>query len=252
MSDTTRFLDHLRAVGRSLRTATLADIQGYVDTIEGAASTRARRIASMKSLLSFAYKTGYTQFNVGRVILSPKLPNNLAERIITEEQTIRMITAAKPGRDQTLVRLLYVAGVRVSEAEGLRWCHVHRRGDGAQITVHGKGGKTRHVLLTPTITRDLAALPGDAGDDDPVFLSRTGKPLKARDMRNIISKTAKKAGITASVSPHWLRHAHASHALDRGAPIHLVQQDLGHASVATTSRYLHARPDDGSARFLVA
>ncbi len=251
-SDTARLLGHLRAVGRCLRTAKLTDIQGYVNTIEGAASTKARRIASMKSLLSFAHRTGYTQFNVGRAVLSPKLPNNLAERIITEEQTIRMITAAKPGRDQTLVRLLYVAGVRVSEAEGLRWRHVHPRGDGAQVTVHGKGGKTRHVLLTPTITRELGALRGDAGDDDPVFRSRTGKPLRARDMRNVVYKVAKKAGIEASVSPHWLRHAHASHALDRGAPIHLVQQDLGHASVATTSRYLHARPDDGSARFLVA
>lgn len=228
------------------------DIQSYVESIEGAASTKARRIASMKSLLSFAYKTGYIRYNVGRAVVSPKLPNNLAERIINEEAVIKMITVARAGRDQTLVRLLYVAGLRVSEAEGLRWRHVHPRGDGSVVTIHGKGGKTRHLLLTPTITRELAALRGEAGDDDPVFKSRTGKPLRARDIRNVVYKTAKKAGIAAAVSPHWLRHAHASHALDRGAPIHLVQQDLGHASVATTSRYLHARPDDGSARFLVA
>ncbi|MBU4356156.1 MAG: tyrosine-type recombinase/integrase, partial [Proteobacteria bacterium] len=59
-----------------------------------------------------------------------------------------------------------------------------------------------------------------------------------------------RAGIEGAVSPHWLRHAHASHALDRGAPIHLVQATLGHASVATTGKYLHARPDDSSARYL--
>ncbi len=251
-SDTSRFLGHLRTLGRDLRSATLMDVQSYLDCIVGAPATKARRIASMKSLLSFAYKTGYTRFNVGRAILAPKLPNDLAERILSEELVIRMIAAAKPGRDQTLVRLLYVAGVRVSEAEGLHWRHIHQRGDGAQITVHGKGGKTRHILLTPTITKDLSALRGDAGDDDPVFRSRTGKPLRVRDIRNVIYKVARAAGITAAVSPHWLRHAHASHALDRGAPIHLVQQDLGHASVATTSRYLHARPDDGSANYLPA
>jgi hypothetical protein len=66
----------------------------------------------------------------------------------------------------------------------------------------------------------------------------------------IIRRAALRAGVAEGVSPHWLRHAHASHALDHGAPIHLVQATLGHSSVATTSRYLHARPGDSSARFL--
>ena len=66
----------------------------------------------------------------------------------------------------------------------------------------------------------------------------------------IVRQAAKQAGVTGTVSPHWLRHAHASHALDHGAPIHLVQATLGHASVSTTSAYLHARPGDSSARYL--
>jgi integrase/recombinase XerD len=66
----------------------------------------------------------------------------------------------------------------------------------------------------------------------------------------IVRSAARRVGIEANVSPHWLRHAHASHSLDRGAPIHLVQATLGHASVATTGRYLHARPQDSSARYL--
>jgi hypothetical protein len=69
-------------------------------------------------------------------------------------------------------------------------------------------------------------------------------------VRAIVRHAAEGAGIDSGVSPHWLRHAHASHALDHGAPIHLVQATLGHGSVATTSRYLHARPGDSSARFL--
>lgn len=63
-------------------------------------------------------------------------------------------------------------------------------------------------------------------------------------------QAARTAGIALAVSPHWLRHAHATHALDRGAPIHLVQATLGHVSVATTGRYLHARPSESSGKYL--
>ena len=86
--------------------------------------------------------------------------------------------------------------------------------------------------------------------DAPVFRSRKGGPLDASQVHRIVKGAAERAGLPAEVSAHWLRHAHASHSLDRGAPIHLVQQTLGHASVATTGRYLHARPTDSSARYL--
>jgi integrase/recombinase XerD len=65
-----------------------------------------------------------------------------------------------------------------------------------------------------------------------------------------VRQAARRAGLALPVSPHWLRHAHASHALDRGAPLHLVQATLGHTSIATTGRYLHARPRESSSRFL--
>jgi integrase/recombinase XerD len=69
-----------------------------------------------------------------------------------------------------------------------------------------------------------------------------------RNARQVIGKAADEAAL--EMSPHWLRHSHASHALDNGAPIHLVQQGLGHENVSTTSLYLHARPNDGASRFL--
>src|SRR6185369_12050977 len=90
---------------------------------------------------------------------------------------------------------------------------------------------------------------------DLVFASRSGQPLDRGRVRVILRQAARNAGVadkTPQISPHWLRHAHASHALDHGAPIHLVQATLGHSSVATTSAYLHARPGDSSARFLNA
>ncbi len=94
------------------------------------------------------------------------------------------------------------------------------------------------------------ALQEDGEPDAPVFRSRKGGALSSSAVYRIVRQAAERTGLPAGVSPHWLRHAHASHALDRGAPIHLVQATLGHASVATTGRYLHARPNDSSARYL--
>jgi integrase/recombinase XerD len=96
----------------------------------------------------------------------------------------------------------------------------------------------------------LQQLRGEAGPDAPVFRSAKGGALDPSQVHRIVKAAAARAGLPAAVSAHWLRHAHASHALDRGAPIHLVQATLGHSSVATTGRYLHARPNDSSSRYL--
>ncbi len=78
----------------------------------------------------------------------------------------------------------------------------------------------------------------------------TSPPARLHLRHRVVKAAARQAGLGGAVSAHWLRHAHASHALDRGAPVSLVQATLGHASVATTGRYLHARPNDSSARYL--
>jgi integrase/recombinase XerD len=96
----------------------------------------------------------------------------------------------------------------------------------------------------------LLSIRGDAGLVDAIFRSRKGGHLDASQVRRIVYAAAKKAGLEQKVSPHWMRHAHASHALDRSAPIHLVQVTLGHASVSTTGRYLHARPTESSSFYL--
>ena len=94
------------------------------------------------------------------------------------------------------------------------------------------------VLVKRDTWQELQTLRGTAGPHDPVFRSRKGAHLTASQLWRIIKAAAKRAGLPAEVSTHWLRHAHASHSLDRGAPISLVQNTLGHASVATTGRYL--------------
>src|SRR5215475_6546047 len=89
-------------------------------------------------------------------------------------------------------------------------------------------------------------LRGDAGANDPVFASRKGGRLTARAVHGMVKRTAARAGVDAAISPHWLRHAHGSHAIDEGAPLHEVQATLGNANVTTTSGYLHARPGSSS------
>ena len=96
----------------------------------------------------------------------------------------------------------------------------------------------------------LLSIRGEADPGQAVFRSRRGGPLDPSRVRRIVYAAARKAGLEQRVSPHWMRHAHASHALDRRAPIHLVQATLGHASVATTGRYLHARPTESSGFYL--
>ena len=99
--------------------------------------------------------------------------------------------------------------------------------------------------------QQLLALKGAAKAADAIFPSRKGGgALDVSQVRRIVYGAARKAGLEQKVSPHWMRHAHASHALDRSAPIHLVQATLGHASVSTTGKYLHARPTESSSFYL--
>jgi integrase/recombinase XerD len=132
----------------------------------------------------------------------------------------------------------------------LKWCDLLPRNDGGQVTVFDKGGKIRAILLKPKTWNWLLSFRGDAAPADPVFRSRKGGHLDVSQIRRVVYAAAQRAGLSQKVSPHWLRHAHASHALDRSTPIHLVQTTLGHASVSTTGRYLHARPSESSSLYL--
>jgi hypothetical protein len=108
------------------------------------------------------------------------------------------------------------------------------------------------VLLTPSLWSRLRALRGNARPDDPVFRSQHGGPLDPSQVHRIMKTVALQAKLPSDISVHGLRHAHASHALDRGCPVHVVQTTLGHASLSTTTRYSHARPGDSSARYVNA
>jgi len=241
-------------VSKPLARVTLSDLQAWREHLgQGSLKPASinRALTAVKSLLAFAQETGYLPFNVGAAVKLHPHRDPLAQRILEESQVARLIDAAPEGRNRVLLKLLYASGVRVSEVCGLKWADTLARQEGGQITVYGKGGKTRTVLLKPKVWQQLLAIRGEAKAVDPVFRSRKGGgALDVSQVRRIVYVAARKAGLEQKVSPHWMRHAHASHALDRRAPIHLVQATLGHASVATTGRYLHARPTESSGLYL--
>lgn len=228
----------------------MGELQDYLAGLSGSSATVALAASALKSLFTFAQEVGFLRFNIGAAVKVPPIKNTLAERIMSEVDALLIIRQETALRNRVLLTVLYGGGLRISKVCGLRWRDLTVRDEAGQATVFGKGGKTRVVLLSAATWKVLTALRGKAPADAPVFLSRKGGALNPSAVHRVVKVAAARAGLQAEVSAHWLQHAHASHSLDRGAPIHLVQATLGHASVATTGRYLHARPSESSARFL--
>ena len=244
----------LQWIGKSFRQVTLGDLQAFGDSlVHLAPSSRYRTLSALKSLLSFGQRVGYLRFNAGAPLKLPQVRQRLSERILAEEDVLRLLKTEHPGRNRAILMLLYFSGIRVSELCGLRWRDLQAVEDGGQISVLGKGGEVRSIRLPIMVWNTLMDLrPASPGTNTHVFLAaRSGRPLQTLAVHRVVRAAAQRAGLEVSVSPHWLRHAHASHSLDRGAPIHLVQATLGHRSIHTTGRYLHARPKESSGRFLV-
>lgn len=248
--DAGRFLG---AVEKPLHRITLGDIQQYAGQLAGSGlepSSVYRSMSAVKSLFAFGHRLGYLPFDVARPLRLPALRDGLADRILEETDVLRMIALEGMPRNKAILLTLYAGGFRVAELCSLKWSDLQNRNKAGQITVFGKRSKTRTVLMPQSVWNVLQALRGDAGENAPVFRSRKGGHLDESQVWRIVRKASKRAGIEKEVSCHWLRHAHASHALDRGAPIHLVQATLGHSSVASTGRYLHARPSESSGSYL--
>jgi integrase/recombinase XerD len=233
-----------------LRAATVEDARDAIAKVSHGRSEATTRQYSLrvKSLLSYAHKLGYTPFNAGTTIKVRSDSGNrgatLAKRIVSPAEVGMLIRGAPSKRDRVMVVVAYAGGLRVSELTALAWADVLPRDKGrVQLSITGKGGKVRNVLLPEIVSRSLLSLRGDAGVNDPVFAKRNGGRLTERAVNKMVKGAAKAAGINTAVSPHWLRHAHGSHAIERGASLPQVQQTLGHGNIATTSGYLHARPD---------
>jgi site-specific recombinase XerD len=247
-----RFLAALAGAGKDLRRARVEDVQAALEAMRTRAdgtpasgATVNMSVAAVKSFLGFAHKVGFTRFNAAPLIKLKRTARNLKQRLLPVVDVHLLIRAAKPGRDRLLLEVAYYGALRVSELAGLTWAQVFPRETGeAQLAIVGKGDKPRNVLLPAELAAGLTAMRGNAPADARVF------PITERCINYIVKAAAKRAGINPAASVHWLRHAHASHAIDEGAPITLVSQTLGHADLKTTSVYAHAKPNDSSSRYL--
>lgn len=253
LADAKRLFD---SVGKPLNQITIEDLQAFAAELERqglAPRTRRRVLAAIKSLFSFASDGGirHVRYNVAAAIRLPKAKENLNERILTEPQVSAMIAAAADGRNRAIVELLYLVGVRAEELTVLCWRDAKADGSGGVLTVFGKGEKTRHLRMEAAAWSMLSSWRKGAGEDDPIFVSRQGGQggrLSTVQIWRIVSGAAKKAGLKAS--PHWLRHSHATHAIDHGCDLWILQKSLGHASIDTTQQYVHSRPKQSSGAFV--
>jgi integrase/recombinase XerD len=258
--DLARYQRWLAARGRAgLAAVTAADVAAFLAGLrEGdgghpplAASSAARTVAAVRGLHAFAVAEGLTQADPARAVRPPRPPRRLP-RAIEVGEVERLIAAAgaggeegdpRPLRDQALLELLYGTGARISEAVAL---DVDDLGGGT-IRLSGKGGKQRVVpvgryaseALDAYLVRArpaLAVATRRASAGPALFLNARGGRLTRQGAWGVLGAAARRAGLSG-VSPHTLRHSFATHLLDGGADVRVVQELLGHASVTTTQVY---------------
>lgn len=238
--------------GKTLADVRLEDIQQWVRSFElrnYSQYTIKVKVCTIKSLLTYCYEVGYLPINVGKRVKPPNPKQGLSQRILDNHEVEKLILATQPGRDRLLFSLIYACGLRVSEICALTCHDLTPRNDGGQALIYGKGQKSRIVLIPAQLWQKLMELPRSE-KTDAVFYSYRHNPLDRTWIHKLLKKAAVKAGINPLASSHWLRHSHATHALEGGCDLHLLQQSLGHADLGTTQKYLHARPDQGSSQHL--
>ncbi|QOR48625.1 site-specific tyrosine recombinase XerD [Trueperella pecoris] len=253
--DIDHYVAHLRLRGVSAFTdATAEDAASFVDYLrEGrsgkpfATSSVARMTTAIRRLHEFLFLEGRTTSDPTADLHPPKLGGRLPKAITVEEMN-RLIEAASFGdgpvalRDRALVEILYGTGARISEAVGLTADDIDL--DSATIRLFGKGRKERVLplgryaveALEAYLVRGRPALAAKGTGTASLFLNKRGKPLTRQSAWNAIAEIAQRAGIEG-VSPHTFRHSFATHLLQGGADVRIVQEMLGHSSVTTTQIY---------------
>ena len=264
--DLARFLEWLagsryRGVGPGGVTLDLlTDYQADLSESGLAPSSAGRHLVTLKQFFRYLVLEEVTDENPAELLNSPKLWDRLptvlspqkVEAFLNAPRAARgdgEVAKALVSRDRAALALLYATGCRASEVVGLRVKDVRMGGGWARVT--GKGDKERVVGLNPRCRDALedylaAARPTLAGDrphaggeQAPLLLSRTGRPLTRATVWEMVKKYAAAAGCSAKVSPHTLRHSFATHMLAGGADLRALQELLGHASIRTTQVYTH-------------
>ncbi len=208
---------------------------------EYASSSICRALIAIKVFFKFLKRENLISVNSAALLETPKLWQLIPDVLTVEEMDkILMLPdrdTKEGARDAAILEILYACGLRVSELCGLKIHDV----DDTTIRVYGKGSKER---IVPIGKKAIAALDHylnfrDAERQEAVFLSRFNKPIERIAVWSLVKKYAKKAEINKSISPHTFRHTFATHLLDNGADLRVIQDLLGHASINSTDRYTH-------------
>jgi integrase/recombinase XerD len=201
-----------------------------------------RKINAVKSLFTFAAEQAHIAFNVAAAIKPPKVASNLAGKILTKEEVQQLINAGVTERDQLFMLMSYAIATRISETCSIKWeDFTIQSNSNVQVMIHGKGGKDAPVLVPKSVWEGLQVL---RGESDRVF------PVSRRTAHDIIKRAVKAAGLNPKISAHWLRHAHARHAIEAGAPLHIIRDTLRHSNISVSNWYLESFPDESSSNYL--
>jgi integrase/recombinase XerC len=216
-------------------------------------TTIARKLSALRSFFRFLVKRGVIRRNPAEMVLTPKRGRPVPNYLPVDE-TFRLLDGLKGDsvlalRNRAILETLYSAGLRVGELVGIDVGDVDF--DKGLVRVLGKGNKER---LSPVGNKALSRIrayldlrrQGKTTDDaghEPLFLNRLGGRLTARSVARLLDKAIRQLGLMRPVTPHGLRHTFATHMLDAGADLRMVQELLGHASLTTTQRYTHVSID---------
>lgn len=226
----------------------IADVRSFIaDGIKRGLkkSTANRKLAAIRSFFKFLCREGYTKSNPAKLVSNPKVPK-LLPRFLSIDEVFSLVEKPKgigfiPARDRAILELLYSSGLRASEISGLNIDDLNIK-EGL-IKIRGKGRKER---IVPVGSKAIDALKSYIvervllkGKDIALFLNRRGKRLTDRGIRRVVVKYARLLGIDKQISPHTLRHTFATHLLQSGVDIRVLQELLGHSSLSTTQRYTH-------------
>ena len=217
-------------------------------------TTVARKIASIRTFYKYLFREKKIDSNPAQNIISPKRPKSLPKFLSKEEveEILNNVNISTPAgyRNRAILELLWASGMRVSELSNLNFGDLNLENN--EITVFGKGAKERIILITdraknylekyinyarPLVAKGYTLPP--INDTTPVFINKTGYRLQTRMIRNVINDTVEKIELPKKVTPHMFRHSFATHLIENGADLRVVQELLGHASISNTQIYTH-------------
>jgi integrase/recombinase XerD len=249
--DYQRLSAYMDAHGVDVVRANFDDLQAFVfDTFKDISSvrTQARLIAGIHSFYRFLLYHHYIEQDPSELLETPKKELHLPDVLSLEEidKMIAQIDMSKSEshRNRAIIEMLYGSGLRVSELVNLRLSDIYLKEGYMRIT--GKGSKQRLVPISPVAAewfgywlQDRNALAVKSEAMDIAFVNRYGRQLTRAMIFTIIKNLARAAGIQKTISPHTLRHSFATHLLQNGADLRIIQQLLGHESISTTEIYTH-------------